>query len=105
MPLPPHATPRQIQDRTEAWLREEAARHLTRLINEKSALAGRRVPRLALSFARRGHWIEAQGTDILRCHWRLIEQPAAVIAQAIECALAALPPAQRVVDLFAAADI
>lgn len=107
LPLPPQATPRQIQDRAEAWLREQAMRHLTLLIAEKSALAGRRTPRLALSFAARGHWIEAQDADTVRCHWRLIEQPDAAIAQTIERALAALPPAPSVpqaADLFATAD-
>lgn len=104
LPLPPQATPRQIQDRAEAWLREQAARHLTQLIAEKSALAGRRAPRLALSFATRGHWIEVQNADTVRCHWRLIEQPAAVIAQAIERALVTPPPMRQAVDLFATAD-
>jgi predicted metal-dependent hydrolase len=104
LPLPPQATPRQIQDRAEAWLREQAACHLTQLIAEKSALAGRRAPRLALSFATRGHWIEVQDADTVRCHWRLIEQPAAVIARAIERALATLPPVPQATDLFATAD-
>lgn len=103
LPLPPQATPRQIQDRAEAWLREQAMRHLTQLIAKKSALAGRRTPRLALSFAARSHWIEVQDADTVRCHWRLIEQPSAVIAQAIERALAMLPPAPQAVDLFATA--
>lgn len=102
LPLPPGATPRQIQDRCESWLREQARRHLNILIEKNSALAGRRTPRLALSFARGGHWIEATDDDTLRCHWRLIEQPDAVIAQAIDHALATLPAAQAMADLFAA---
>ena len=32
LPLPPQATPRQIQDRAEAWLRAEARRHLQQVI-------------------------------------------------------------------------
>jgi predicted metal-dependent hydrolase len=60
LPLPPEATPRQIQDRAEAWLREQAKRILEQVIAQKSALAGRRAPRLALSFAARGHWVEAR---------------------------------------------
>jgi predicted metal-dependent hydrolase len=63
LPLPPEATPRQIQDRAEAWLREQATRLiLEQVIAQKSALAGRRAPRLALSFAARGHWVEARTT-------------------------------------------
>jgi predicted metal-dependent hydrolase len=100
LPLPPQATPRQIQDRAEAWLREEAKRVLVQVIQQKSALAGRRAPRLALSFAARGNWVEAQGSDALRCNWRLIEQPIAVIEQAIARAIAALPPRDRGFDLF-----
>jgi predicted metal-dependent hydrolase len=100
LPLPPQATPRQIQDRAEAWLREEATRVLVQVIQQKSALAGRHAPRLALSFAARGNWVESQGDDALRCNWRLIEQPIAVIEQAIVRAIAALPPPDRGFDLF-----
>ena len=100
LPLPPQATPRQIQDRAEAWLREEAQRVLLQAIEQKSALAGRRAPRLALSFAARGNWVEVQGSDALRCNWRLIEQPMAVIEQAIVRAIAALPAEDQGFDLF-----
>lgn len=112
LPLPPQATPRQIQDRAEAWLRAEAKRILQQLIEQKSALAGpqssvpgrqgpgRRAPRLALSFAARGHWVEVQGSDTLRCNWRLIEQPLPVIEQAISRGLASLPPQDGGFDLF-----
>ena len=101
MPLPPQASPRQIQDRAEAWLRDEARRRLQQIIEQKSgAAAVRRAPRLALSFAARGHWVEVQDGDTLRCNWRLIEQPLAVIEQAIARAIAALPPEDREADLF-----
>lgn len=100
LPLPPEATPRQIQDRAEAWLRQEAKRRLQDIIAQKSALAGRRTPRLALSFAARGHWIETQDGDTLRCNWRLIEQAQAVIEQAVMRAVAALPRDIDSVDLF-----
>jgi len=107
LPLPPQATPRQIQDRAEAWLREEARRRLQQVIEQKFlegrtalALAGHRAPRLALSFAARGHWVEVQDGDTLRCNWRLIEQPMAVIEQAIARAIAALPPEGGGFDLF-----
>lgn len=115
LPLPPQATPRQIQDSAEAWLRTEASRYLSALTNDhaqKSALAGRRspdaigtaAPRIVLSFARSDDWIVVAG-DTLRCHWRLIEQPAEIIATALERALARWPstPAEsgRADDLFA----
>lgn len=74
LPLPPHATPRQIQDSAESWLRAEAIRYLTHCIAEKfskamriksttsttknSALVRRQQPRLVLSFAARSHWVE-----------------------------------------------
>lgn len=103
LPLPPQATPRQIQDRAEAWLREEAKRVFGELIRQKSALAGRRAPRLALSFSTKGHWVEVLGADALRCNWHLIEQPMAAIEQAIGRAVAALPPEDRGFDLFGAA--
>ena len=109
LPLPPQATPRQIQDRAEAWLREEAKRRLQQVIEQKFlegrsalALAGRRAPRLALSFAARGHWVEVQNGGALRCNWRLIEQPMPVIEQAIAHAIAALPPEGGGFDLFGA---
>jgi predicted metal-dependent hydrolase len=100
LPLPPEATPRQIQDRAEAWLREQAKRILEQVIAQKSALAGRRAPRLALSFAARGHWVEARDGDILRCNWRLIEQPLPVIELAIARGIATLPAQDRACDLF-----
>jgi predicted metal-dependent hydrolase len=109
LPLPPQATPRQIQDRAEAWLRDQAKRILQQAIAQKFlegrtalALAGRRAPRLALSFAARGHWVEAQGGDVLRCNWRLIEQPLPVIEQAIARGIAALPAEDQGCDLFGA---
>jgi predicted metal-dependent hydrolase len=100
LPLPPQATPRQIQDRAEAWLRAQARQVLQQLIDEKSALAGRRAPRLALSFAVRGNWVEVQGSDALRCNWRLIEQALPVIEQAIARGIAALPAENQGFDLF-----
>jgi len=102
LPLPPQATPRQIQDRAEAWLRTEAERLLRQVIDQKSVLAGRRAPRLALSFSARGHWVEVQDGNSLRCNWRLIEQPVAVIEQAVARAIAALPPEEGGFDLFGA---
>jgi predicted metal-dependent hydrolase len=99
LPLPPQATSRQIQDCAEAWLRADAIRYLTQCIAEKSALAMRQPPRLMLSFATHGDWVEllnvlststtdtATAPPILRCHWRLIEQPPKVIDAALTQAL------------------
>lgn len=105
LPLPPRATPRQIQDSAEAWLRKDATRYLAQCITEKSALVmrqqpgqpTRQPPRLALSFAARGDWVELLNVPtesvttgfftLLRCHWRLIEQPPEVIDAALDQAL------------------
>lgn len=100
LPLPPQATPRQIQDRAEAWLRDEAKRRLQQVIEQKAMQAGRLAPRLTLSFAMRGNWVEVQDGNALRCNWRLIEQPMAVIEQAIARAIAALPAEDQGLDLF-----
>jgi len=100
LPLPPQATPRQIQDRAESWLREEAKSYLNQLIAQKSALATRRTPRLALSFSARGHWIEILDAEAVRCNWRLIEQAPPVIELAVSRAIAALPPQESSFDLF-----
>ncbi|MCK9380034.1 MAG: M48 family metallopeptidase [Sulfuritalea sp.] len=115
LPLPPQAMPRQIQDRAEAWLRDEAKRLLQQVIDQEWALAGprsgipgrqspgRQAPRLALSFAARGNWVEAHNGESLRCNWRLIEQPMAVIEQTIARAIASLPPEDQGFDLFGGA--
>lgn len=105
LPLPPLATPRQIQDRAEAWLREEARGLLNHAITRKSVLAGRRAPKLVLSFSARGHWAEVQDRNELRCNWRLIEQPTEVIDLVIARAVAALPPDEGGFDLFGALSV
>lgn len=128
--LPQDASPRQIQDCAEAWLRSEAMRYLTQCLHDrmeekKSALVTRRhsetaeatkrqvtfstplqmaeqhegaltLPRLALSFAARGHWVvleknaskEKSTAPTLRCYWRLIEQAPEIIDAALTEALA-----------------
>lgn len=101
--LPPQPTARQIQDAAETWLREAAMRLLGELVAQKSAVAGRRPPRLALSFAVRGHWAVARDAETLRCNWRLIEQPVAIIEQVVGKAVAALPSGERELDLFSGA--
>jgi hypothetical protein len=102
LPLPPAATPRQIRDAAESWLRDEALR-----IFAKSALAGRHPVRVVLCFGKRGDWAKREGGDdggegdLLRCHWRLIEQPLAVVEQVLGHALSQGQPTRVSDDLFA----
>jgi predicted metal-dependent hydrolase len=103
LPLPPEATPRQIQDGAEAWLRRQAERVIGAELVMAARRAGRPVPACALSFAARGSWAAADGKGGLRFHWRLIEQAEPVIGQVVQRALAELPPAMVEDDLFAAA--
>lgn len=102
LPLPPAATPRQIRDAAESWLRDEALRVFAAAL-QKSACARRRldaVPRVVLRFGKRSDWTKREG-DVLRCHWRLIEQPPGVIEQVLGHALSQGQPAQVGDDLFA----
>lgn len=111
LPLPPAATPRQIRDAAESWLRDEAQRIFS-FVAQKSALAGRcqkdaertgrRPPRVVLGFGRGGDWAKRDG-DVLRCHWRLVEQPLSVIEQVLARALATRVVAPACDDLFACA--
>lgn len=103
LPLPPAATPRQIRDAAESWLRDEAQRLFSALI-QKSVPAGRQ-PRIVLAFGKRGDWARRDGGEgeLLRCHWRLVEQPDATIKQVLQRAQAAGVPAPVCDDLFACA--
>ncbi len=99
LPLPPAATPRQIRDAAESWLRDEALRMFT----QKSALAGRHAPRVVLAFGKRGDWAKYEGEEgvgVLRCHWRLIEQAPAVIEQVLGRELSHARSARASDDLF-----
>jgi hypothetical protein len=98
LPLPPAATPRQIRDAAESWLRDEALR----IFAQKSVPAGRCPPRIVLSFGKRGDWVKREG-DLLRCHWRLVEQPMHVIEQTLAGTRAAARPEPHCDDLFALA--
>jgi hypothetical protein len=110
LPLPPAATPRQIRDAAESWLRDEAQRLFSAIV-EKSALAGRpgapmlSAPRIVLAFGKRGDWARRDGGEgeLLRCHWRLIEQADATIEQVLRRAMAAGTPVPLCDDLFACA--
>lgn len=100
LPLPPAATPRQIRDAAESWLRDEALRCFTAIIVQKSALAGRRPVRVMLCFGKRNDWVKLEG-DVLRCHWRLIEQPLTIVEQVLARALTQVSGTPDSGDLFA----
>ena len=97
--LPPEATPRQIRDACEAWLRDEVSRRiedaLLRCTAHRIAL-----PRWRLSFSENDHWAKLEPDGVLRFHWRLIEQAPEVIEQVVARAAAALPVAAANGDLF-----
>jgi predicted metal-dependent hydrolase len=99
--LPPQATPRQIRDCAEAWLRDEARRLIESAVYRHAARLGLALPRWSLSFAARGNWAQADAAGTLRFHWRLIEQPAAIVDQVVCRATAALAPVSSGADLFA----
>lgn len=103
LPLPPEATPRQIQDGAEAWLRREARRVFSLSIASQARRLGRPIPTCALSFAARASWVRVEGHGELRCGWRLIEQPLTIIDQVVAAAVAALPTDAGMDDLFARA--
>jgi hypothetical protein len=104
LPLPPAATPRQIRDAAESWLRDEALCNFSAIVAQKSALAGRHggqpIPPIVLTFGKRSDWVRIEN-QTLRCHWRLIEQSLPVIEQVLGRALASLQPATVCDDLFA----
>jgi hypothetical protein len=99
LPLPPAARPRQICDAAESWLRDEAFRNFSAIVAQKSALAVRHVPAVALVFGKRSDWVRVEN-ETLRCHWRLIEQTFPVIEQVLGRALAGLHMTPASDDLF-----
>lgn len=103
LPLPPEATPRQIQDAAEAWLRKQVAGVIAAAVGMTARGMARPAPRISFSFAARGNWWQADAHGGLRFHWRLIEQSEAVIVQAVRQALANLPLPATEPDLFALA--
>lgn len=96
LPLPPKATPRQVQDGVEAWLRQEAALFIDASVKRQSPGGAR----WALSFAAKGGWAHIHADGSLRFNWRLIEQPAAVIEQVVGRAIATLPLPTASSDLW-----
>jgi predicted metal-dependent hydrolase len=99
LPLPPDATPRQIQDAAESWLRREATTLFSMLIAREAQRLSRDMPALALSFSARGSWTQTDERG-LRCNWHLIEQPMSVIELALAKAAAQLPMRSTSADLF-----
>jgi hypothetical protein len=103
LPLPPEASPRQVQDAAESWLRARALRVVSAHVVMSARRLGRPTPALSLSFAARAGWMRPDDRGGLRCHWRLIEQADEVIAQVVARAVAALPTQTESSDLFALA--
>ncbi|MDP2811460.1 MAG: DUF45 domain-containing protein [Rhodocyclaceae bacterium] len=103
LPLPPEASPRQIQDAAEAWLRAQAVRLISAALAAESRRLGRPAPESSLSFAGRASWVRQDDNGGLRFHWRLVEQPEDVIGQAVRRAIAGRPAPMAIPDLFSAA--
>lgn len=103
LPLPPAATPRQIQDGVEAWLRQEATRLIGASVErhaQRLGLGQQYAPRWALSFSARSGWTHTHADGSLRFNWRLIEQPVALIDQTVGRALAALSTGSATADFW-----
>ncbi|MCX7175875.1 MAG: DUF45 domain-containing protein [Proteobacteria bacterium] len=100
LPLPPAATPRQIQDGVEAWMRREAKRLIGASVERQALRFGHAAPRWALSFSTRGGWVSQHADGSLRFNWRLVEQPPGVIDQVVGQALAALPRQHATADFW-----
>jgi predicted metal-dependent hydrolase len=103
LPLPPEASPRQVQDAAESWLRARALRVISAQVVMEARRFGRAVPKVSLSFASRAGWVRPDDTGGLRFHWRLVEQSPDVIAQVVARAVADLPVPAETLDLFALA--
>lgn len=103
LPLPPAASPRQVQDAAESWLRARALRVLSTQVAMDARRFGRAAPPVSLSFASRAGWVRPDEAGGLRFHWRLVEQTPEVIAQVAARAVADLPVPTQTLDLFALA--
>ncbi|MBI3525259.1 MAG: DUF45 domain-containing protein [Betaproteobacteria bacterium] len=100
LPLPPAATPRQIQDGVEAWLRQEATRLIGASVKRHARRLACSAPRWALSFSARSGWTHTHADGSLRFNWRLVEQPVALIDQTVGRALATLVTGNATADLW-----
>lgn len=102
LPLPPAATPRQIQDGVEAWLRQEAAGVIGACLERaaRHVVPACSLPNWSFSFSARGGWAQNHADGSLRFNWRLIEQPRETIEQVVAAAFGALPAANATADLW-----
>ena len=100
LPQPPGATPRQIQDGVEAWLRQEAGRVIGVSLEREAQRIGCPLPGWSFSFSARAGWVQHHADGSLRLNWRLIEQPPDTIDQVVAAAVAALPRAGVTGDLW-----
>lgn len=101
LPLPPAATPRQVQDAAESWLRAQALAVIGAQLVMECRRLGLKVPACSLSFSSRSGWAQPDDKGGLRFQWRLVEQPPEVIAQVVARAAATLPRPGAIQDLFA----
>lgn len=101
LPLPPEASPRQVRDAAESWMRAKALRVITAQVVMEARRLGCAPPRVSLSFSSRAGWVQLDAHGGLRCHWRLAEQGAEVIAQVLARAIGELRQVDRTPDLFA----
>ena len=100
LPLPPAASPRQIQDAAEAWLRRRATHVIGVTVECERRRQARPSAPWALSFAARRSWFELHTDGSLRVNWRLIEQPLEVLENVVSRAVATLPMPDSSLDLW-----
>lgn len=105
LPLPPQASARQVQDAAEAWLRRVAEQQFSAYIAVRASQLDIAVPRLQLSFATRGGWVEVEPATSrqpgrIKCNWRLIELAPEAVEAELARALAAVPARLATPDLF-----
>ncbi|MDP2751611.1 MAG: DUF45 domain-containing protein [Rhodocyclaceae bacterium] len=87
LPLPPAASPRQVQDIAEAWIRREALRLISDTLEAECARLGCLPLRASLSFSHHADWSLDDGRGGLRFHWRLAEQSEEIVRQVVRHAI------------------
>lgn len=100
LPLPPAASPRQIQDAAETWLRRQAVRVIGASVECERRRQARTSAPWGLSFGARRSGFELHVDGSLRINWRLIEQPLEVLEDVVSRAVAALPATYSSMDLW-----
>ena len=76
--LPHEATPAQIRDAVQAWLKPEAKRHFTERLNHFAVRLQVRWLKLSLSNAKT-RWGSASSSGSIRLNWRLMHASPAVL--------------------------